>query len=91
MADKKTWQECQVFETKGTIDEVQSCQCRFGGKAHPDRSKMSSSESTCELCKWRGVHDKHCYYGYEQGELVKDNDHCSHFNDLRKEKQNDSN
>ena len=52
---------------------------------------MSSSESTCELCKWRGVHDKHCYYGYEQGELVKDNDHCSHFNDLRKEKQNDSN
>ena len=40
---------------------------------------MNKSESTCELCKWRGVHDKHCYYGYEQGELVKDNDRCSHF------------
>ncbi len=40
---------------------------------------MNKSESSCELCKWRGVHDKHCYYGYEQGELVKDNDHCSHF------------
>ena len=27
MPDKKTWQECQVFETKGIIDEVQSCRC----------------------------------------------------------------
>ncbi len=32
MADKKTWQECQVFETKGIIDEVQQCRCPVWNK-----------------------------------------------------------
>ena len=25
MPKKQTWQECQIYETKGIIDEVQSC------------------------------------------------------------------
>lgn len=27
MPNKQTWQECQIYETKGIIDEVQSCRC----------------------------------------------------------------
>lgn len=40
---------------------------------------MKNSNSTCRYCKWRGMNDNRCYYGYEQGEVVKYNDSCSHF------------
>ena len=40
---------------------------------------MNSSRSTCRYCKWRGINDSRCYFGYEQGEVVKYDDSCSHF------------